>query len=177
MEHTGYRAKDWHAFFDTFGVDSLKSFIIQDDQKVVEKILLRTEQLTRTDKKITSVNIKFSLNAYKNLSKNELDNWSDTARNFFYFVQSFWDKLKIRDFVNLWVVEGRTQDLDTVNCSIFQIYFYDNLFIPDQNSIIQKRLNKKTVETLLNELFILNDQEQNEAIINEHADKRNIITE
>ena len=75
------------------------------------------------------------------------------------------------------MVEGRTQDLDTVNCSIFQIYFYDNLFIPDQNSIIQKRLNKKTVETLLNELFILNNQEQNEVIINEHADKRNIITE
>ena len=123
----------------------MKSFIIQDDQKVVEKILLRTEQLTRTDKKITSVNIKFSLNAYKNLSKNELDNLSDAARNFFYFVQSFGDKLKIRDFVNLWVVEGRIQDLDTVNCSIFQIYFYDNLFIPDQNSKIQKRLNKKTV--------------------------------
>ena len=127
----------------------MKNFIIQDDQKVVEKILLRTEQLTRTDKKITSVNIKFSLNAYKNLSKNELDNLSDAARNFFYFVQSFGDKLKIRDFVNLWVVEGRIQDLDTVNCSIFQIYFYDNLFIPDQNSKIQKRLNKKTVETCL----------------------------
>ena len=79
----------------------MKSFIIQDDQKVVEKILLRTEQLTRTDKKITSVNIKFSLNAGKNLSKNELDNLSDAARNFFYFVQSFRDKLKIRDFVNL----------------------------------------------------------------------------
>ena len=79
----------------------MKSFIIQDDQKVVEKILLRTEQLTRTDKKITSVNIKFSLNAYKNLSKNELDNLSDAARKFFYFVQSFGDKLKIRDFVNL----------------------------------------------------------------------------
>ena len=79
----------------------MKNFIIQDDQKVVEKILLRTEQLTRTDKKITSVNIKFSLNAYKNLSKNELDNLSDAARNFFYFVQSFGDKLKIRDFVNL----------------------------------------------------------------------------
>ena len=61
-------------FFDTFGVDGLKSIIIQDNQKVVQKILLRTEQLTRTDKKITSVKIKFSLNACKNLSKNELDN-------------------------------------------------------------------------------------------------------
>ena len=165
-------------FFDTFGVDGIKSFIVQDDQKVIEKILLGTEQLTRTDKKITLVNIKFSLNACKNLSKNELENLSETARDFFHFVQSFGDKLKLRDFINLWVVED-IKDLDTVNCGIFQIYFYDNLLNPDQNSKIQnkKRLNKKTIETLLNELFVLNEQEQNEAIINEYAEKRDTVTE
>ena len=77
------------------------------------------------------------------------------------------------------MLEDRIQDLDTVSCGIFQFFFYDNLFNSDQNSKIQnkKSLNKKTVETLLNELFILNDQEQNEAIINKHADKRNIVTE
>ena len=125
------------------------------------------------------VTIKFSLNTYKKLSKNELDNLSDTARDFFYFVQSFGDKIKLRDFLNLWVVEDRIQDLDTVNCGIFQIYFYDNLFNPDQSSKIKnkKRLNKKMAETLLNELFVLNCQEQNEAIINDDSDKRNIVTD
>ena len=38
-------------FFDTFGVDDLKSFIIQEDQKVIEKILFMTVQLKRKDKK------------------------------------------------------------------------------------------------------------------------------
>ena len=77
------------------------------------------------------------------------------------------------------MVEDRIEDLDTVNCGIFQIYFYKNLFNIDQNSKIQnkKRLNKKTIETLLNELFVLSDQEQNEAITNQYADKRNIVTE
>ena len=56
-------------FLDSFGVDGLKSFIIQDNKKVVEKILFRIEQLTRTGNKITLVNIKFNLNACKNLSK------------------------------------------------------------------------------------------------------------
>ena len=94
-------------------------------------------------------------------------------------MQSFGDKLKLRDFVNLCVVEDRTQDLDTVNCGIFQIYFYDNLFNPNQNSQIQnrKKLSKKTVEMLLNELFVLNDQKTNEAIIEDHVCKRNIMTE
>ena len=59
-------------FFDFFGADGLKSFIIQDDQKVTEKIPLGTEQLTKTDNKITLVNIKFSLNSCKNLSKMSL---------------------------------------------------------------------------------------------------------
>ena len=77
------------------------------------------------------------------------------------------------------MVEDRIQDLDTVYCGIFQIYFYDNLFNPDQNNKIQnrKKLNKKTVEILLNELFVLNDQKRNEAIIDYYAYKRNIVTE
>ena len=166
-------------FFDMFGVDDLKSFIIQDDQKVIEKVLCGTEQLTRTDKEIILVNIKFSSNACKHLSKNELDNLSNTARDFFYFVQSFGAKLKLCDFVNLWVVEERIQDLDTVNCGISQIYFFANLFNTDQNSEIQNRrkLNKKTVKILLNKLFVLNDQKKSEAIIEDYAYKRNIMTE
>ena len=73
-------------FFYTFRVDGLKSFIIHNNKKVIEKYFFGgTEQITRTDNKITLVNVKFSLNACKNLSKNELDNLSDTARDFFLF--------------------------------------------------------------------------------------------
>ena len=60
---------------------------------------------------------------------------------FFYLVQSFGKKLKIRDFVNLWLLYDQIQGLATVTCGIFQIYFYDNLFNPVVNSKIQ---NKKT---------------------------------
>ena len=96
---------------------------------------------------------------------------------FFYFVQSFRNKLKLRDFVNLWVVEDSIQDLDTVTCGIFQIYFYDNLFNPNKNSKIQNKtkLNKKkTIEILLNELFVLDDQQENKKIINEYANEYDI---
>ena len=86
-------------FFDTFGADKLRSFIIQDDKKVIEKILFGTEQLTRTDNKITLVNIKFNLNACKHLSKKELDALSDTASNYLCFIQAFGNKFKLRDFV------------------------------------------------------------------------------
>ena len=68
------------------------------------------------------------------------------------------------------------QDLDTVTCSIFEIYFYDNLFNPDKSSKIQNKtkLNKKTIEILLNGLLVLNDQQQNKKIINKQADEQDI---
>ena len=92
--------------------------------------------MTRTNNKITLVNIRFNLNACKNLSKKELDFLSDKASNF----QAFGNKLKLRDFVNMWMVEDRVQDLNSVTCGLFQIYFYDNLLNLDENS---KTQNKK----------------------------------
>ena len=98
-------------FFDLFVLDGLKAFIIQDDKRVIEKILFGTEQMTRTDNKITLANIRFNLNACKNLSKKELDALSETASNFFHFIQAFGNKIKLCNFVNIWMVEDRVQNL------------------------------------------------------------------
>ena len=94
-------------FFDSFGVDGLKSFIIQDDKKFIEKILFGTNQMKKADDKVTLVNIRFNLNACKNLSKKELDALSHLATIFFHFIQAFGKKLKLKDFVNIWMVEDR----------------------------------------------------------------------
>ena len=69
------------------------------------------------------------------------------------------------------MVEGRLQDLNSSTCSIFQLYFYDNLFSPDENSKIQDntKLTKKTVETLLNELFNLDNQDSNKQKMEQYA--------
>ena len=159
-------------FFDSFGLDGLKHFIIQDDKPIVDKILLGVEQMNRSDDKITLCKIKFNLGACKELSKEEIDSLSDTTRNFFYFIQVFGIKLNLRSFVNIWTVEDRVQDLDSATCGIFQIYFYYNFFNPGKNSKIQgdTKLTKKTVETLLNELFSL-DNKDNEIKMEEFADK------
>ena len=101
---------------------------------------------------------------------------SDRATSFFHFIQAFGNKLKLRDFVNIWMVKDRVQDLNSVTCGISQLYFYDNLFNPDESSKIQNkaRLKKRTIETLLNELFVLDDQETNEETIKQYAIKNNI---
>ena len=148
-------------FFDSYGIEGLKHFIIQDDREIVDEILIGTEKTDRTDDKITLCKIKFNLGACKDLTEDEIISLSDTARNFFYLIQAFGIKLKLRIFVNIWMVEDRLQDLDSATCGMFQIYFYQNLFNPDKNRKIQgeTKLNKKTVETLLNEIFSLDDKE------------------
>ena len=146
--------------FDSFGLDGLKNFIIQDDKKTIDKILIGIEQMNKTDKKLT---------------KKEIDSLSDTARDFFHFVQAFGIKLKLKCFVNIWMVEDRIQDLDSNTCEIFQLYFYENMFNPNQNSKIENhtKFKKSTVESLLNELFSLDDKE-GEIKMLEYAGKKNI---
>ena len=55
-------------FFDSFGIDGLKYFIVQDDKKIIKNILFGTVKMTRSDSKITVCKIQFNLSAYKNLS-------------------------------------------------------------------------------------------------------------
>ena len=124
-------------FFDSFNLDGLKHFIIQDDKPIVYKILLGVEQMTRADQKITFCKIKFNLAACRGLTRNEINSLSNPARNFFKFVQAFDIKLKLRSFVNIWMVEDRVQDLESATCRMFQIHFYENLFNPNEKSKIQ----------------------------------------
>ena len=69
------------------------------------------------------------------------------------------------------MVEDRLQDLKSSTCGIFQIYFYKKLFDPDENSEIsgKAKLTEKTVELLLNEIFTLDDK-QNEIKMKKFAD-------
>ena len=68
------------------------------------------------------------------------------------------------------MVEDRIQNLD------FVAYFYYNLFNPDENSKMQDKikLNQRTIEILLNGLFVINDQETNEVTIRQYAVDNNI---
>ena len=67
------------------------------------------------------------------------------------------------------------QKIETDTCGIFQLYFYYNLFNPLKNSsVIQNAsISKHTIEKLLNEIFSLN-REENENVVMQFALKHNI---
>ena len=74
------------------------------------------------------------------------------------------------------MVEDRVRDLHSGACGIFQLYFYNNLFHPNANNKIQDKatLNKSIMETLLNEYFVFDNQDENEEIIRQYANDNGV---
>ena len=85
-------------FFDSYGLDGLKHFIIQDDKEIIDKILIGIDKMDRIDKKITLSKIKFSLSACKELTEDEILSLSDTARHFFLFYSMFREQDQTQKF-------------------------------------------------------------------------------
>ena len=68
--------------------------------------------------------------------------------------------------MNILILENNVEDLLGSTCGLFQLYFYKNLFDPDEKSKIldHENLNKKTLETIIIEIFST-DIDENEHII------------
>ena len=58
-------------------------------KKKIKKFLQGIENLTRTDNKLTLAKIDFSQKAFAALKSTEYKSLSETAQNFFHFVESF----------------------------------------------------------------------------------------
>ena len=90
---------------------------------------------------------------------------NNTAQDFFHLLEQF-AKLKKTECMNILILENNVEDLPGSTCSLFQLYFYKNLFDQDEKSKIldHENLNKKTLETIINKIFST-DVDENEHII------------
>ena len=90
---------------------------------------------------------------------------TDTDQNFFHLLEQFL-KLKKTHCINILILENEIQDLVSPNCGQFQLYFYKNLFDPDEKSKILSHgtWNKSTLETTIKKIFSA-DIDENEHII------------
>ena len=106
------------------------------------------------------------MNTYQNIQKKKLEQLRTTAQDFFHFIESFGELHNLNNKVSIWMLEDPIQKLDTFTYGSFQFLFFENLFEPNENSKIQnhRRLTKKAIETLLNEIFTTNKQENKEII-------------
>ena len=68
--------------------------------------------------------------------------------------------------MNILILENDVQNHVSSTCGEFQLCFYKDLFDPDEKSkiISHDNLNKKTLETIINEIFY-KDVDENEHTI------------
>ena len=73
------------------------------------------------------------------------------------------------------MVDDELQKINTSTCGNFQLYFYKNLFDPEKNGKIQhhEKLTEKATETFLNEIFTL-DQDENECRVHKFSKEAHI---
>ena len=57
--------------------------------------------------------------------------------------------------MNILIVKHLVQELTSSTCGLFQLYFYKNIFDPQEKSkiVYHETLNKRTIEAILNEIF------------------------
>ena len=105
--------------FDLFWISGMKHFIVSGNKKIVGKILKGLELVDQRDNKLTLVKLKFSLNYYKNLTKNKVKKLSETTQDLFHLIHSSRKNENITNFVNVWMLEDPIQKPTTVTCGPF----------------------------------------------------------
>ena len=63
---------------------------------------------------------------------------NNTAQDFFHLLEQF-AKLKKTECMNILILQTNVEELLGSNCGLFQLYFYENLFNPDEKSKILDR--------------------------------------
>ena len=162
--------------FDSFGFEGFSKFIIDNDIKTLNKILFGIKKFKREDKKITLITLKFSMKEYEKIKTGH--QLRETTQDLLHLMYEYGRLHNINDNVTIHAVDDQLQEIYSDTCGMFQLYFYYNLFVPYENSSIveDKKLTKKTVEKILNEIFSL-DRETNEKIVENFAKENDIKRE
>ena len=79
--------------FDSFGFEGFREFVIQDEQKTINKIFYGVDKFVKKDNKITLVTLRFSIPEYKKLKN--LDKLSETTVDLLHLINKYGKKHRI----------------------------------------------------------------------------------
>ena len=149
--------------FDLFVIEGFKFFIVNNNQKIINELLYNFKKCdSKSSQKWKLCTMKFCVETWQKVSQKTKDQLTDTAQNFFDLLEQF-AKLKKTHCMNVLILENIIQNLISPNCGEFQLYFYKNLFDPDERSKIlsHQTLNKRTLELSLMKFFQLMSMKMN----------------
>ena len=162
--------------FHSFDFEGFKEFILQDDKKVLNKILYGIEKFNKKDNKITLITIKICMKEYEKIKN--MKRLSEPTIDLLHLMNEYEKKHRLKNEVIVHLVDDQLQTIKRNTCGMYQIYFYVNLFnlLEDSSIANKKNLNKQTIEKLLNEI-LSTDKQENEDRIYQFAEENNIQPE
>ena len=100
---------------------------------------------------------------------------SETMQNILNLINEFSKKHNLKEEVRVHFIDDQLQKTETNTCGVFQLYFFVNLFNPDENSVVieDKTLKRKNIEKILNEI-LSTEREENERKIKDFIDQKQI---
>ena len=89
-----------------------------------------------------------------------------TQLKIFIYLLAQFAKLKKTNDMNILIVEHPVQELTSSTCGLFRLYFYKNIFDPEEKYKIinHKTSNKRIIEAILNEIFTTDVNESKQVI-------------
>ena len=166
MEFYGYSLQKTLFLFDGLGIEGFKFFIVNNNDKIFNELLYDFKKCEpKSNQKLKLCAMKFCVETWQRMSHKVKEQLTGTAQSFFHLLEQF-AKLKKTDCMNILILENNVEDLLGSICGLFQLYFYKNLFDPDENIKIlnHEKLNKNTLERMIKEIFST-DVDENEHII------------
>ena len=117
--------------FDPLGIQGLKFFIVDDGQDIINELLYNFRKCeSKSNQKLKLCTMTLCVETWQKMSHKKEDQLTDTVQNFFHLLQ--FAKLKNTHCINILMLENQLEDLTSTNCGEFQLYFYKNLFDPNE---------------------------------------------
>ena len=85
------RPKKEILLFDSLGFEGFKEFILQDDQKVLDKVLYSIEKFYKKDNKIALITLSFSMKEYEKIKN--INRLSETIIDLLHFMNEYRRKI------------------------------------------------------------------------------------
>ena len=145
-----------HLFlFDSEGFLGFRIFILNSDNQVINKVLYNIKKFNKSDTRIQCVELTFSVSEYRKLKSNEIQKLTNVAQDLFHLLSEYAYLKGHEHELKLICLDNEVQSAGSTTCENYQLYFLEHLFDPLKYSkvISHSKLNKNTIETLLNEIF------------------------
>ena len=114
------------------GIWEIREALHKIHQKIINQLLYDFKKCdSKSNQKLKLCAMKFCVETWQNMSHKVKEQLVNIAQNFFLLLEQF-AKLKETECMNILILENNVESITGSSCGEFQLYFYKNLFDPNE---------------------------------------------